>query len=246
MAKLTSAPRVIQSYLARLPSSARLRFVQAEEKRGSEVVGEAGHCITGTLGYKKVDIFARPARVIEDFANTIGNPENILRFTRNYGVLHGEDRLLGELPEYIVGDPFRSDCNQWLMNQERFRTEWERKGKPDEDLANSLAEQIDPKSQVGPAIKAMVRPARNGGFQLELRPDDLLGALWLAFLGFSGKTRKCQNPTCSAPYFIATRRDQKYCNEQCSRLVANRRWWDQHGAEWRRDHKTAKKSKGAK
>src|SRR5439155_2108676 len=138
-------------------------------------------------------------------------------------------------------DRFCIHCGQWLASQELFRAEWTRKGSADEELAKALADHIVPKSGAGGAVKAFVRPSKNGGFQLELRPDDLLGALWLAFLGFSNRTRKCQNPTCSAPYFLASRRDQKFCNEQCSRLVANRRWWDQHGAEWRREHNPTKK-----
>jgi hypothetical protein len=210
-------------------------------------VTTAGNIITGRLGPERVQTFTRPDRAIEDFVNTSGTPGEIARFTRRYGVLHRDDvEWLKIAPaERIQGDAFCIHCDQWLENQERMRKEWERTGKPNELVAQSLAAHLTPAAPVERAVRAFVRPDKRG-FQLELQPDDLLGALWLAFIGFSDRTRKCQNPTCAAPYFLASRRDQKFCNEQCSRLVANRRWWDQHGAEWRRDHKQAKQPKGGK
>lgn len=232
MAKLPSALKVVQSYLAERPLNAKLHSVSA----GDELLGrrftEAGYAITGVLGGKSLQIFSQPDRVIEDFANTPRTPEDILHFTQRYGVAHREDVALWAAPSKHVAQRFVIDCNQWLRSQALFCAEWERTGKPDDELARVLAEQINPKSAIERAIKAFVAPSKQG-FQIELRPDDLLGALWLAFVGFSGRTRKCQNPTCSSPYFIASRKDQKYCNEACSRLVANRKWWTEKGAEWR-------------
>lgn len=235
MVKLPSAGRVAQSYLARKPSTARLLSAQAgEELTGGWVLAKAGHVITGRLGREKVQIFARPDRAIDDFANTSNSPEDIFRFTRRYGVLHRDDMEWFEIVpgENVVGDSFCLHCDQWLESQERLRTAWRRSGRPNVQLAKTLADQISRESSVGRIFKAFVRPSRRG-YHVELQPDDLLGALWLAFLGFSDRTRKCQNPTCSAPYFLASRRDQKFCNEKCSRLVANRRWWSEKGAKWR-------------
>jgi hypothetical protein len=248
MAKLPSAGRVTQSYLARKPASIQLHSAQAgEELPGGWKVTTAGNIITGQLGRERVQTFARPDRVIEDFANTSGSPGEIARFTRRYGVLHRDDvEWLEVAPaERVQGDSFCIHCGQWLENQARLRKQWEWRGKPDNSVAKTLAGHLTLAPSVERAVRAFVRPDKRG-FQLELQPDDLLGALWLAFIGFSDRTRKCQNPTCAAPYFLASRRDQKFCNEQCSRLVANRRWWDQHGAEWRRDHKQAKQPKGGK
>lgn len=48
--------------------------------------------------------------------------------------------------------------------------------------------------------------------------------------------RYCANPTCPTPYFIAKKRRQKYCSEECA-LPAQREfkkaWWSEHGAAWR-------------
>jgi hypothetical protein len=248
MAKTPSARNVTQSYLAKKPSTARLLSAQAgQEFPGGWVVGKAGHVITGKLGAEKMQVFAHSDHAIEDFANT-SSPEDMLRFTRRYGVLHRDDLDWLEVApgeRVVMGDSFFIHCGQWLKSQERFRTAWERSGRTDNRLAERLASQMTPKSLDGRVVKAFVKPCGKS-FELELQPDDLLGALWLAFIGFSDRTRKCQNPTCAAPYFLASRRDQKFCNEQCSRLVANRRWWDQNGAAWRRGHKkdSAKKSQG--
>jgi hypothetical protein len=235
MLKVPSAERVAQSYLAKKPSTARLLSAQAgEELPGGWVLAKAGHVITGKLGREKLQIFAHPDRVIEDFVNTSSSPQDVLRFTRHYGVLRRDDMEWFEIVpgENVVGDSFCIHCSQWLESQERLRKEWGRSGKPDVQLAQTLADEISREPSAGRIVKAFVRPSKRG-FQLELQPDDLLGALWLAFLGFSDRTRKCQNPTCPAPYFLASRRDQKFCNEKCSRLVANRRWWSEKGLKWR-------------
>jgi hypothetical protein len=249
MAQLHSTGRVTESYLARKPTAIRQHSAQVgEELSGGWKIAKAGTVITGQLGRERVQIFTRPARVIEDFVNTSASPGDIARFTRRYGVLLRDDVEWFTHPgeEKIAGDRFCIHCGQWLASQELFRAEWARKGRTDEDLAKAVADQINLQSGAGRVVKAFVRPGTKGGFQLELQPDDLLGALWLAFIGFSDRPRKCQNPKCPAPYFLASRRDQKFCNEQCSKLVANRRWWNLHGAEWRRDHEQARKFKGGK
>jgi hypothetical protein len=57
--------------------------------------------------------------------------------------------------------------------------------------------------------------------------------------------RVCANeeskaPYCT-PYFVAQRKDQKYCSSDCSQAVATRRWWSQHGNDWRRTKQRAGK-----
>jgi hypothetical protein len=54
----------------------------------------------------------------------------------------------------------------------------------------------------------------------------------LRYLQMEGhRARRCANAECSAPYFLAKRRNQKFCGDDCampSRLEAKRRWWDQN------------------
>lgn len=54
----------------------------------------------------------------------------------------------------------------------------------------------------------------------------------LRYLQMEGQSaRRCANAECVAPYFLAKRRNQKFCGDDCampSRLEAKRRWWDQN------------------
>jgi hypothetical protein len=55
-------------------------------------------------------------------------------------------------------------------------------------------------------------------------------AIWLM------RTRYCAHPKCSEPYFIGTRKNQKFCSEECSKPAQQefkRRWWQTHGRDWR-------------
>jgi hypothetical protein len=237
-----------QSYLAVKPAESKIVPVEAgQELTGGWVINKAGHVITGKLGKQKVEIFARSARVLDDFVNTTGDPKSIQRFTRDYGVLKQDDRERFNIgpsdssADFIPGDRFLIHCDEWLEAQHAFRTNWEAGKNGGEELAQRLSTTIAPGVSAGPVVKARVKWSRRG-FLLELQPDDLWRALSLAFIGFSDRMRKCQNPTCVAPYFLATRRDQRYCSEKCARLVANRKWWDKHGQQWRDGRSEKKKS----
>jgi hypothetical protein len=51
------------------------------------------------------------------------------------------------------------------------------------------------------------------------------------------RTRYCGNPDCPAPYFLAKRRSQKYCSDNCAlpaQREFKRRWWAEHGKRWRK------------
>jgi hypothetical protein len=247
MAKLTSAIRVSQFYLARRPSTAKLVTVQAGDEIARGVAAESGTVITGTLGRETVQIFSNASRVIEDFANTPDSPEQIRRFILRFGALRlGDIEHLYPNPEdesdFELGDTFRVQCATWRKHQELFGRYWELGSKGGEELAKELSKQIAPRYRSGALVKAQIKWSRLG-FQYELQPDDLWRALCLAFIDFSDRMRKCQNPTCETPYFLASRRDQKFCDEKCSRLVANRTWWAKKGSQWRAKKLKERKSK---
>lgn len=51
-------------------------------------------------------------------------------------------------------------------------------------------------------------------------------------------TYLCANRDCSTPYFIASRRGQKYCSDACAlpaQREFKRRWWNENGNTWRRE-----------
>lgn len=57
--------------------------------------------------------------------------------------------------------------------------------------------------------------------------------------------RYCGNPECFTPYFFASRRNQKYCSDACAKPAQRefkRRWWTEHGEEWRAKRSAKKPS----
>ena len=67
----------------------------------------------------------------------------------------------------------------------------------------------------------------------------------------SGLAKVCENPDCPAPYFIAKRRSQRYCGEDCASVYQRlwkRKWWKKGGVVWRRKQRALKRkaSKGGK
>ena len=50
------------------------------------------------------------------------------------------------------------------------------------------------------------------------------------------RARYCANPECPAPYFFVKRKNQRYCSEICAapaQRELKRKWWAEHGEEWR-------------
>ncbi len=65
------------------------------------------------------------------------------------------------------------------------------------------------------------------------------------------RMRRCQNRSCRTLFFICERRTQKFCSKRCALpflLQAKRKWWEKHGAEWRkaRQRRTKKAPKASK
>jgi hypothetical protein len=56
------------------------------------------------------------------------------------------------------------------------------------------------------------------------------------FQVISHKVRCCANSECPAPYFLTTKKGQRYCSSKCSapaQKEAKRRWWNEHGSKQR-------------
>jgi hypothetical protein len=93
--------------------------------------------------------------------------------------------------------------------------------------------------------------ASRGGLVImmgEIQPD--IGAP-LALLAYCAhlyvkKMRVCGNRDCPAPYFVAVRRDQRFCSSVCaapSKLAAKVRSWHKHKDKWVSQKKRAKHAK---
>jgi len=59
------------------------------------------------------------------------------------------------------------------------------------------------------------------------RPQSTLEAAFYALLTHNHLAKRCANPDCAAPFFIAERVDERYCSTRCKRIgrLANKREW---------------------
>ena len=82
------------------------------------------------------------------------------------------------------------------------------------------------------------------GFPGPLPPPTPFEEALLHFVDIGDRARHCQNPECAAPYFFAARRSQKYCSGDCARPAqqeSKKRWWDEHGSEWRKTRQQSRR-----
>jgi hypothetical protein len=88
----------------------------------------------------------------------------------------------------------------------------------------------------------MIRRSEGRGldFLLSWKPPTRTELFLLALMEWADFLRYCNNEDCPAPYFIATKRTQKYCSRDCAKPFqqeAKRRWWATTG----RQRRSAKK-----
>jgi hypothetical protein len=61
--------------------------------------------------------------------------------------------------------------------------------------------------------------------------------------------RVCGNPDCPARYFVARKATQRYCSDICAEVFQKawkKKWWAEHGDQWRRGRKKSKRSPKSK
>jgi len=130
-------------------------------------------------------------------ANLQDKPAAVLRFTRTYGVLARNYR--GEARTIPVRDVLRY--------RDRLRRAWD-------NVTDEQAFQ-----DVVPSTKqAFLYPGPSG---LEVVIEDLWTLICTLFARdmWDMRTKKCQNPDCPAPYFLAVRKGQKFCDQKCAVLI---------------------------
>ena len=241
--------------------------------------------IIGELGGDKKDLSrsAEPIHVV--FANWHSNPEDILQFTRKYGLLLNCREVVTSLPheyadpEISVGQRFSFSPAEWIRWQQKVQAWWrfqlgrkpftpapagggladrvsdalaelghlgfEKEAKTRPERAKSFLDDIndllsvdpnEPYPQDVPGIKTTID--KRGRIQMVLTVPDLLTYIILLMLREKpAMLRVCANVRCSAPYFVAGRKDQKYCGSDCSQNVASRNWWKKHGKKYRSERK---------
>lgn len=180
-----------------------------------------------------------------------------------------DEHLIGE--EWLPYD-FEFYVSDWIELQEDLRNWWRYRFGPVPEEADPRrkallaeaqkvkAERRREKGESGPqppptyferaaAVAQEISLAVSEGWKgtvAELVAPDLWHYIVVLLLSErQGMLRICRRKDCLTPYYVATRKDQKYCGTDCSQAVATRRWWALHGKEWRkkRKHKGKRKKK---
>jgi hypothetical protein len=125
------------------------------------------------------------------------------KFTTRYGFLAGHVD--------VAGGSFVVDVPKIAGFQNLIRKAWA----GDETTIGELERDL------APEIRLSVRAK-----EIEIGVGDLWTLTRLLFLRDCGakKTRVCANPDCPAPYFLQTRKGQKFCTHRCAVLVNVRRF----------------------
>lgn len=107
-------------------------------------------------------------------------------------------------------EPFWLSLDSFRLSQSQLRDAWKEKNASlftdPNNISKSLGYDLVP-------VDWQVT-----GNQLELCPascDDYMGILLTRDLA-EKRTRVCQNPDCPTPYFVAGRRDAKFCSHRCA------------------------------
>lgn len=79
--------------------------------------------------------------------------------------------------------------------------------------------------------------------RLVANPRSLPTGLALGVLKYSRRLAICRNPKCLNKYFIAAKRDQRYCSNECAwpaKKAAKRKWWKDNRGKKSRKSSTRK------
>ena len=180
------------------------------------------HSLRGRLSDKLIQ--AKPSEPPHRaFANLGWNPESprhprcyasneqILSFVKQYGPLHGKHRN------------FEVHFGEFRILQETLRQAW------DAGDARFFIPNTDERKAFDAVVFVSLNKlettwkATPSG--IELYPIDCLASMGILLardLG-EGIAKKCGNPRCPAPYYLAHRRDQKFCEHYCAVTENNAR-----------------------
>lgn len=211
--------------------------------------------VTGQIGARRCDLSnLRREPFHQKFANWRSEADGIVEFTRQYGPLDWEGQFAGVCQ--LTGLRFQFLTDIWRERQAEFRRLWETARTEGPTGATWLTLPVAGDFPVAREADRYAKPAKDKdekdeGELIWQTPETLWEptlrgptaqvvaqttwqylCLLLTFEKLE-RLRKCENPECAAPYFIARRKDRMFCSEDCAHLIAARRWWTKHGNEWR-------------
>lgn len=173
----------------------------------AEMWKDPPHVALANLGYKP------------DLHGGFATEKEIVSFTKRYGPLGSKPEEIGE-----PGEPFWLGFASFHETQERLREAWK---KHDRRFF------VDPSSlKAGTGYEHLMRvnwEMKGGMLVMRL-------ATWYDYVAIlltrdiaEKRARICENPNCVTPYFVAERRDMKYCSHPCAVAVNVRKFRERKG-----------------
>ena len=206
------------------PTNSRrdFRFCTLEGVEDVRLVGT--NKIVGRFKATLDEFYGPPKRrLIEDFLNWPSDPESVLRFTRKYGPLQ-------DLP--IASAEFEVHWLPWQLDQRRLRSLWQQR----------RVFELSDAERTGGSLAL-------GKGWLTYRAANLFAFLYMDLTTCEPKRlRMCKRADCPTPYFIASHLKQRFCSDKCAESGQRewkRKWWMEHGHEWRAQQRL-KKLKGGR
>lgn len=235
------ADAVLEPYLAQLPFR-----VELAAQRKSKILGE--------IGEKELDVTSLNEPIHKKFVNWPSTPEAILAFTEQFGLVDRSCKYSAGGPSGTRPREFSFSIGAWRRAQEKFQEfwDWNSERVKWEIVKSDLSTELMYVDIVGRPEQSHWGLEVNDIVATGPKPFIALFAnsLWqfmCAVMMFYkvGDLRPCENPDCPAPRFIASRKNQIFCSNDCAGLVAKRRWWSKHGEQWR-EKRNKKRRKGGK
>jgi hypothetical protein len=214
--------------------------------------------ISGDLSKKKRDLSSLREPIHKLFVNWRPDLGGIIEFTRKFGVL---DLRWFLMHDEIQEDYFDIEITEWRTKQTELQKWWDMNGRKDPGVLSEVKTRlgIDSTDNLEHYTLAKLdkdhRNPKLRPFEVDLDyqaqvltakiqvPDLYRYMCFLIMFERLGSLRRCQNPDCGSPRFIAGRSDQIFCTTDCAELIAKRRWWAEHGNVWRKQRKKLKKAK---
>ena len=248
---LATIPSRVGTFLDQLPMSTRA------DRRAPKVT-----TILGDLSKAKKDLSLLREPIHKLFVNWPSDLAGVIAFTKKYGVLDLNWFLPNPDDTDIQEDYFEIKIPEWRAKQAEMQKWWDMNGRKDPGAIPEIKARLGIDVPASPSrftLANLQQHRRNWmrpkpfevdwGYQgkaptAEFHVSDLYYYMcFLVMFQKLGSLRRCQNPDCGTPRFIARRTDQVFCTTDCAELIAKRRWWAENGNAWRKQRKRLKEMK---
>ena len=177
---------------------------------------------------------------LTELVNLRDDPDSIERFRGRFGIA-----LLVPQGFSFEGKSWKQILNQFVLARDLLRRVWDGQDAESKKRWVFALRSLDiygfgEADRVKP-IDRLVRLLQSK----HLPPPSLMEQAVYYLMRSMLRLRHCQNPDCPAPYFVAVRRNRRFCSDVCAlptQREHKRRWWDAHGEQWR-ERRAMEKSK---